>query len=497
MNSITIFNFEHWRDVARSAIIDGLPPSELDLKDNDGQATLFGHTTENSSGMIGQNEKRIPSNDQRETFHVGREFISMAQTVGYHRSPSRWNLLYRLLWRLTHGEPQLLQITTDDDVLRLQKMEKEVRRDTHKMKAFVRFRKVTCDGEEYFIAWYQPDHRIVRKVAPFFSRRFKGMNWTILTPHESVVWDQVELRYGKGVPRRAAPDSDELEQLWKTYYANIFNPARVKIKAMKAEMPVRFWSTLPEAEIISELLVDASTRVEQMIGKQEGFSETAQDLIQRRSPAKSLDQLFETAKNCDACDLYRAATQIVFGSGPENATLVLVGEQPGDQEDLAGEPFVGPAGKILNDALSIAGIERNSVYLTNMVKHFKHQLSQSSKGKRRLHQRPNAREIRCCRPWFDAEWNLLANAQVLVCLGATAAKAIIGPDFRITKERGKFFGTRYSCNTLATWHPSAILRTVDSDASKQKMSELVDHLRLAKQTVFSSETSSHLRDKRN
>ena len=449
-------------------------PRDVDLKEDDGQSTLFGNSDDDVDSLFEQAGVTTPR-----TFNVDRKFISLAQTVGFHRDPTRWNLLYRILWRIAGDEPHLLQITTDDDVLRLHKMEKEVRRDAHKMKAFVRFRKVIRDGVEYFIAWHRPDHRIVRKVAPFFSRRFKGMNWTILTPDESVVWDQESLKYGDGVPRSAAPDFDELEELWKTYYANIFNPARVKVKMMKSEMPVRHWATLPEADIIADLLTAAPTRVEEMIEKHEGFAETASAVINLLPPATTLNQLAEAAKGCAACDLYRDATQVVFGQGPVNAAIVLVGEQPGDQEDRAGEPFVGPAGKILNEALASAGIERESIYVTNIVKHFKHTPTQTPRGKKRLHQRPNAREIRCCRPWFDAEWELLTEAKVLVCLGATAASAIIGPEFRITKGRGRAVATNYSDQTIATWHPSAILRTPDADAQNQKMQQLVSDLAMA------------------
>ena len=137
-------------------------------------------------------------------------------------------------------------------------MQKAVTRDVHKMKAFVRFRRVeSSDDSENYIAWHRPDHRIVRLAAPFFARRFKGMNWTILTPDESVTWDQNDLHYGPGVPASEAPDDDVLEELWKTYYASIFNPARVKVATMKREMPVRHWPTLPEAELIEELLQQA------------------------------------------------------------------------------------------------------------------------------------------------------------------------------------------------------------------------------------------------
>ena len=458
----------------------GVPPEQIDLRNNDGQQSLFGTFGDDVSSEIKANET-IGSPILKP--QVSKQLLTLAEKVACHRASDRWNLLYRIVWRINTTQRHLLEIRTDDDVIRLFKFEKEVRRDAHKMKAFVRFRKVIRDEEEFYIAWHRPDHRIVRLVAPFFSRRFNGMNWTIMTPNESVVWDQSKLIYGEGLPRNAAPDSDELEQLWKTYYANIFNPARVKVKMMKSEMPVRHWSTLPEAEIIADLLADAPRRVEEMIKSHEGFVETAQSFIPQPPEPPTLSVLRDAAAACKACDLYSDATQVVFGSGPEDARIVIVGEQPGDQEDLAGQPFIGPAGKVLSKALTAAGIDRDAIYLTNIVKHFKHKLTSSpgqSRGKRRLHQKPNAREVRCCRPWFDAEWANLSEATVLVCLGGTAANAIITPGFKITKQRGQWHATDYCDQTIASWHPSAILRSVDQTSSQQKFQQLVADLALAK-----------------
>ena len=485
MNVTTIKDFRHWRNVARAAFQSRISPQDIDFKENDGQRSLFGASEEFAIGS-GGNESSGGGQETApaaRTFDVNKTFVSLAEKVSYHRDPARWNLLYRILWRIAGDEPHLLQMCTDDDIVRLLKFEKEVRRDAHKMKAFVRFRKVIRDDEEFYVAWHRPDHRIVRLVAPFFSRRFKGMNWTIMTPDESVIWDQSQLIYDKGLPRSAAPDSDELEQLWKTYYANIFNPARVKVKMMKSEMPVRHWSTLPEAEIIADLLADAPRRVEEMIQSHEGFVDTAQAFMPQSPEPPSLSTLRDAAAACRACDLYSDAIQVVFGSGPENARIVIVGEQPGDQEDLVGQPLVGPAGQILNKALAVAGIDREAIYLTNVVKHFKHQVASSAeqnKSKRRLHQKPNAREVRCCRPLFDAEWANLSEAVVLICLGATAANAIITPGFKITSQRGQWHSTDYCDRTIASWHPSAILRSVDQASSEQKFNQLVHDLELAR-----------------
>ena len=485
MNVTTIHDFEHWRENARSAFLRRIPPQDIDFMEDDGQRSLFADLENSSTGSSGK-QKSDGDSDKTpasRTFKVNKTFVFLAEKVSYHRDPGRWNLLYRILWRIAGDEPHLLEVSTDNDIIRLFKFEKEVRRDAHKMKAFVRFRKLIRHGEEFYVAWHRPDHRIVRLVSPFFSRRFKGMNWTIMTPDESAVWDQSKLIYDKGLPRSAAPDSDELESLWKTYYANIFNPARVKVKMMKSEMPVRHWSTLPEADIIADLLADAPRRVEGMIQSHEGFIETAQAFIPQAPEPPNLSVLRDAAAACKACDLYADATQVVFGIGPKNAKIVIVGEQPGDQEDLAGEPFIGPAGQILNKALAAAGVDRSEIYLTNIVKHFKHQATSApgqTNGKRRLHQKPNAREIRCCRPWFDAEWANLSEATVLICLGATAANAIITPGFKVTKQRGQWHSTDYCDRTIASWHPSAILRSVDQTSSEQKFQQLVSDLALAK-----------------
>ena len=480
-------------------MLAGVPPEQIDLKENDGQQSLFGAVGDNETSELKVDDAtNTPISKPR----VSKQLLTLAEKVACHRASERWNLLYRIVWRINTTQPHLMEISTDDDIIRLFKFEKEVRRDAHKMKAFVRFRKVIRDDEEYYVAWHRPDHRIVRLVAPFFSRRFNGMNWTIMTPDESVFWDQTQLIYGKGLPRTAAPDSDELEDLWKTYYANIFNPARVKVKMMKSEMPVRYWSTLPEAEIIADLLADAPRRVEEMIKSHEGFVETAQAFIplppnsdqnaQATPEPPSLSVLRDAAAACKACDLYSDATQVVFGTGPANARIVIVGEQPGDQEDLAGQPFIGPAGQVLNKALAAAGINRDEIYLTNIVKHFKHKVvllevtssevtssAGQSRGKRRLHQKPNAREVRCCRPWFDAEWANLSEATVLICLGATSANAIITPGFKITKQRGQWYPTDYCDRTIASWHPSAILRSIDQASSEQKFQQLVSDLKMA------------------
>lgn len=201
----------------------------------------------------------------------------------------------------------------------------------------------------------------------------------------------------------------------------------------------------------------------------------------RPPPARSLDALARAAATCEACELHRTGTQTVFGAGPRSARLMLVGEQPGDREDLAGEPFVGPAGRLLDDALAASGIDRHDAYVTNAVKHFRWK---QTRGARRIHQNPNLEHVRACRPWLEAELRLVQPA-IVVCLGATAAKALLGPKFRVTQERGRVVRTTEPFVVevpplLATVHPSSILRLRgDRAAFDEAFDAFVQDLRVA------------------
>jgi DNA polymerase len=188
--------------------------------------------------------------------------------------------------------------------------------------------------------------------------------------------------------------------------------------------------------------------------------------------AADLAGLRTAAARCTGCDLYRHATQMVFGQGPADARIVLVGEQPGDQEDLRGAPFVGPAGEVLDRALGEVGLARAGLYVTNAVKHFKF----VARGKRRIHQTPRASELGACRPWLEAELAVIQPG-IVVCLGATAARAVLGPEFRLMRERGRFIGTRWAPKTIATLHPSAVLRGEDAAAQERLYQMLVEDLR--------------------
>lgn len=188
----------------------------------------------------------------------------------------------------------------------------------------------------------------------------------------------------------------------------------------------------------------------------------------------SWSALRDAACECKACHLYRHATHMVFGEGPRNSEMMLIGEQPGDHEDLSGKPFVGPAGKIMDRALEEAGIDRKKIYVTNTVKHFKWE----PRGKRRIHKKPNAREIAACKPWLESELRIV-RPKIVVAMGATAAKAIFGPSFRVTRQRGKVLSSELAPRVVATVHPSSLLRQPDEESREREYKNFVSDLRVA------------------
>lgn len=215
-----------------------------------------------------------------------------------------------------------------------------------------------------------------------------------------------------------------------------------------------------------------------------GMESASEEEAWRPAPVpetSSLSAVREAARSCTACHLYKRATQTVFGEGPKRAPIMLVGEQPGDYEDVAGKPFVGPAGKILDRALAEAGIDRDEVYVTNAVKHFKWE----PRGKRRIHQKPNSREIAACRPWMEAEMRLV-KPKLVVCLGSTAGQAFFGPSFRVMRERGKVLSSKLAPKVVATVHPSSLLRQPDEVSRDREYARFVVDLKAALKAATSN-----------
>jgi uracil-DNA glycosylase len=424
-------DFEGWRAAARALALARVPPSEALWQVGDAPADLFG----DEAGLDAE---------EPAAFSVPRPFVELARTAICHSDPERFALLYALLVRL-RADPGALADAADPLLRRLEAMAKDVRRDLHKMRAFLRFREV--DG--HYVAWFEPSHHIVRANAGFFVRRFASMRWSILTPDLSIHWDGETLSEGPGAAKADAPAGDPLEEVWKTYYASIFNPARVKVGAMLKEMPKKYWKNLPETALVPGLVRSAQGREAQMIA--------ASPPRLGDNEGKTWDAVRAEAMRCTRCDLYRCATRTVFGEGPPDARIVFVGEQPGDQEDLAGRPFVGPAGQLFDRALAEAGVDRARTYVTNAVKHFKF----VRRGKRRIHDKPDAGEITACRWWLQQELALI-RPPLTVALGATAARSLFGKAVTISSLRGKGHALPDAGEAWVTVHPSFLLRVRDN-----------------------------------
>lgn len=439
-------DFATWRGVARDLLARGLAPEQIAWNAHDAaERDLF---------AAGDGMPVTAANPAR-AVTASKAFLGLAKLTILHRDPRRLALLYRLLWR-GQTQPQVMRDAADPDVRQIELLAREVRRDMHKMRAFVRFNPVADpDGIPRYVAWFEPSHHIAEANADFFVGRFHAMRWSILTPDIAVHWDGATLRTVPGNIRPSAADDDPFEALWLRYYASIFNPARLKIAAMTKEMPKKYWHNLPEAALIPDLVAGAQARELAMVAKGKAVDD--------RTVPHSLSEVAEAIAVCRACPVGCNGTRAVMGEGPANAALMIVGEQPGDHEEMAGRPFVGPAGQVLNQQLAGARIERATAYVTNAVKHFKYE----PRGKRRIHQSPTASEIDHCRWWLDAE-RALVQPTTIVALGASAARALLGRTPSINRERGQPMVLADGTTLWLTVHPSYLLRLPEAQRGAEE-----------------------------
>ncbi|MCW1381677.1 UdgX family uracil-DNA binding protein [Novosphingobium sp. KCTC 2891] len=431
-------DFDGWREVARQLLRAAIPPEQVRWEAPGGEgADLF---------AAAARPLPVPPADAPQP-RVSRAFVQMAQSAILHGDSARFALLYRLLWRL-QSCPRLMEDAADPDVRHIDRLARTVRRDIHKMRAFLRFRVVEeADGQERYVAWFEPEHHILRANAGVFVRRFTQMRWSILTPQGALHWDGEILREGPPAQRSDAPSGDPTEDLWRKYYASTFNPARLKVGAMLKEMPRKYWKNMPEAALIPELVAGAQAREARMVeAGSQAFGER---------PA-SLAEVASAIAACRRCAIGCNGTSAVPGEGPRKARLMIVGEQPGDMEEQAGRPFIGPAGQLLRAHLNDTGLDVNAAYVTNAVKHFKFAMT----GKRRLHQSPTAGEIDTCRWWVESE-RALVQPRLILALGASAARAMLGRTVSVQKERGRPHRLEDGTELWITTHPSYLLRLKD------------------------------------
>ncbi len=286
------------------------------------------------------------------------------------------------------------------------------------------------------------------------------------------------MSFGPGGKKADVPADDALEESWRIYFSSIFNPARLKVEAMRSEMPKKYWRNLPEAELIPSLIRGAKQAEDDMLERQSTQPPARHkrqagkaEITTEQAEIISLADARAAIQGCQRCPLYENATQAVFGEGPQTADIMFVGEQPGDQEDLAGKPFVGPAGKVFDAAVTQAGIDRKSVYVTNAVKHFKFE----PRGKRRIHQKPNTSEVQACKFWLNLE-RAFVRPKLVVALGATAATSLLGKTATISKLRGEPIQLEDGAWLMVTVHPSYLLRIPDPEAAAIERERFVDDL---------------------
>lgn len=429
-------SFAEWREAARELLAVGVAPDAVDWAAPFSGAPAARPAPHNAS---------IQLNKPAPALVLPRWLMDLLHAAACCRAPDRWALLYRLVWRWQHGEQAASD--RDPDWRRLHAMVAAVRREEHDMQDKIRFHERAADaGPPRFVAWYAPAHDVLPQVAEHFVSRMGRVSWMIATPDASVLWDGATLHNCGPLVADAAELTGDGIASWLDYYRSVYpaGPGQV-------------------AQRVIPLLAAGTRRASGAAGDAPG-SDTGQH------PA--------TLDECRRCDLWQHATQPVGGAGSKRARIMLVGEQPGDQEDIAGAPFVGPAGKLLDRVCEAAGVDRRTVYVTNAVKHFKWE----PRGKRRMHKTPAQREIEACSYWLEKELAQI-KPQVIVAMGTTALKSVLGTSHVTLKDMlGR--ALRHEGRWVVTiYHPSYALRVPDEAARKQAFATMVEGLRMAQELV--------------
>jgi uracil-DNA glycosylase len=417
--------WDGWRSATRALVLAGVRPESVTWTVGPGRGDP------------------LPAGDG--TFGVARLLLALASQAFQARDPDRFGLLYRLIWRAQAGEPGVDR-ADDPELTRVRHLALAVRAEAHRMRTHLRFLRQAEDRVPFYLGWYVPAHYVLEANAQLIARRFPERRFVILTPDGSAHWDGRLLRFGPGLDAAVVPDDASLAAQWWDFRADILAASRVG-------------TPLPEAEELDE---------DPRPPDRPPLAPVVLPLV--RDPL--LMEAASEALVCRRCPLGEPATQTVFGEGPRDAALLFIGEQPGDQEDVIGRPFVGPAGQLLDRALEEAGIDRRRIYITNAVKHFKF----VPRGKRRIHQPPEAPEILACKLWLDAE-RVRLQPRLTVLMGATAARSVLARPVTIGRERGRPFALADGGRAFITVHPSYLLRVPDEESKAREYERFVNELR--------------------
>jgi DNA polymerase len=412
-------DWDGWRHAARRLVLAGVEPAAL-------------------SWAIGAETQALP--EVSGTFNVSRALVALCSVAIQARQPERFGLLYSLVWRAHAGE-KLLEDDGDPDLKLARWLALAVRAEAHRMRTHVRFLPV-ADGR--LLGWYAPAHFVLPANAQLIARRFPERQFSIITPDGAAHWNGTALLFGSGL--RHVADDDALAAWWEQHGPAVLEQAEPG-------------TSVPEAEALDE-----APRPPDLPALGPVVLPSAAD------PA--LVRAAREAGSCERCPLFAPATQVVFGEGPAGSAVMFVGEQPGDQEDVIGRPFVGPAGQMMDRAMEEAGIDRRAVYVTNAVKHFKFTL----RGKRRIHQTPEVPEIQACGGWLAVERDHV-RPRLLVLMGGSAARAVMGRAVTISRERGRPLRLADGQTVFVTVHPSYLLRLPDAAAKAREYAAFVQDLR--------------------
>jgi len=422
-------DFLGWRTATRALALAGTDAAEIEWR-------------------VGGDTPSTPLPDATGQFAVPRAIVALAEAAIQARDPERFGLLYRLVRRAQSfsqgaGDPY----DDDPDYLRIRRLALRVRRETHRMQCLVRFRAVGG----HHIGWFEPEEHVLDAVARAYAGTYPHLPCSILTPDRAAHWMGEAPIFTHGIPAEAVPDDMALEEAWRASYTDLFAAAT---PPPASNEPVMCDLRPPNRPALGPVRLPAIP-----------------------SPAirnSALARAAAEAAGCQRCPLHGPATQTVFGEGPAGAAIMFIGEQPGDQEDIIGRPFVGPAGVLLDQALEEAGIDRRQVYVANAVKHFKF----IPRGVRRIHQTPDPSEVETCRIWLEAERDAV-RPKLIVLLGATAARAVLGRPVTIGRERGEVFDLPDGTRGFITVHPSFLLRQPDEDSRNRQYALFVTELRRA------------------
>ncbi len=457
-------SFAVWRRAARALLRQGVEPSQIEWVESEGEAAAPNTpATESALATVGASETGIAAGPAPAPSApaIPRELLFRLKTAACFRAPDRWALLYRILWRWTHGERHVLALNDSDGALLDQRIQ-AVEHETEDLVILTLFRRRDPSmGPPEFVGWYEPHHDLLERAAARFAARMGESTWMLATPHGAVFWNGMLLRIGRPLVEEHEQTSQALtesamtgeaitsaptEALWLAYYASAFN-------AQPSPVPLRYWRMPPAGPPLPARLARERSR----LGAQSApVTVPPTPPVEYSAMTPPLQEPTGPLATCRRCALWRNAKQAVAGAGPAHAAIMVVGEQPGEFENQHGEPFTGAAGQLLDAVLARAGLERTALYLTCAVKHYKWE----TLDQQRVHRTPVWREVEACQYWLEKELTRIA-PRVVVTLGATALKALTGAHVNLSEYLGQTIAHDGRL-IVPAWHPSYALITADA-----------------------------------